>query len=291
MKIAIFGNNYQHKFRNQLPDFFKLINDSGIETVVESTFLNYLKKNEPFFNDWEALEPDNLITGQTVVDYIFTLGGDGTLLHTAQLLREVDTPLLGINTGHLGFLTTATLGDAPLLVRQVLDGTLMIEERTMLQVTRAGETVSPQHALNEVAILRHDTSSMIEMKTLVNGIPLTTYKGDGLVVSTPSGSTAYNMSAGGPILAPTTASIALTPVSPHTLNMRPLVIPDNAVISITVSSRAKNFQVSVDGKSILCPNKSTLEIKKSKHHLKLAQLAGTSFADKLRNKLLWGRSS
>ena len=165
-----------------------------------------------------------------------------------------------------------------------------MESRTTLQVTAdiPGAPAGKLCALNEVAILRHDSSSMISMRTSVNGVELTTYKGDGLVVCTPTGSTAYNMSVGGPILDPTSSCLVLSPISPHSLSMRPIVIRDDTVVTVTTITRARFFQTSVDGNAVLCPSGTTVTIAKSPTAIRMIQRRGRNFAETLRNKLNWG---
>lgn len=292
MKIAVFGNKYQKRHLKELPIFLGELCKAGLEVLVEEEFRAYLAERGALGGDCGSVTAADVAGGVCPADLVLTLGGDGTLLHVLHQLRGLTTPVLGVNTGHLGYLTSASTSDAASIARQLLEGRLCVEHRTMLEVERVGgPDIGSPRALNEIAILRHDSSSMIEMAALVNDVPLTTYKGDGLVVSTPSGSTAYNMSAGGPILEPTTACIVLTPLSPHTLNMRPLVVRDDAVITLTVRSRASRFQVSVDGNSVLCPSGTTVRISKSPHVLRLANLGKVSFAEKLRTKLLWGREN
>lgn len=280
MKIAVFGNEYQGSHVQEVKDLLQGLRQRGLHVMVEQAFAAYLHTHEDY--TFDHLRPGDL-------DAAMSLGGDGTLLRTAQLLHGIDVPVMGINTGHLGYLTTAGLDEAPAVIDQWLAGRCHEERRTMLCVTRNdGVAIASNHALNEVALLRQDTSSMIAMETLINGIPLTTYKGDGLVVSTPSGSTAYNLSAGGPIMDPTTACLVLTTVSSHTLNMRPLVVRDDAVITITTRSRASHFQVSIDGNAVLCPSGATVTIAKSPHTLRLVQSPEHHFAATLRHKLQWG---
>lgn len=289
MKIAIFGNNYQDRYRKQLPVFFNLLRRKGIKVHIEDCFKKYLMRFLDEVRDFDTFAAASLADGTLAVDYVLTLGGDGTLLHVSQLLGGAEVPVLGINTGHLGYLTSGSLDDSEAIVRQIADGSLSVERRTLLLAERLDDGLTQQaRALNEVAILRRDTSSMIEMETRLNGDTLTTYKGDGLVVSTPSGSTAYNMSAGGPILAPTTACFVLTPVSPHSLTMRPLVVSDDSVLDITVRSRARDYQVSVDGNAVLCQSGTTVRIRKADNALLLAQPRDHNFAHTLRQKLLWG---
>lgn len=286
MKIIVYGNEYQGK---HLADVGRLLHDlrnDGHTVEVEERFAAYLAAG------LEAQQAGLIapVTATGHYDLALSLGGDGTLLRTARLVHGSTTPVMGLNTGHLGYLTAASLDGAMSMVRAFERGECLVQLRTMLSVTREGETgvTHSATALNEVAILRQDTSSMIEMETSVNGVPLTVYKGDGLVVCTPSGSTAYNMSAGGPIVDPTTACLALTPVSPHSLTMRPLVVRDDAVISITTRSRAPQYQVSVDGDAFVCPTCSTVTINKSPHPLRLVLSRDHNFALTLRHKLLWG---
>ena len=292
MKIAVFGNKYQKRHLKELPIFLGELRKAGLEILIEEDFYSYLSERGALGGDYGSVTAMEVAGGGSPVDLVLTLGGDGTLLHVSQQLHGSLAPVLGVNTGHLGYLTSASTADAAAIARQLLEGRLSVEHRTMLEVERVGgPAIGSPRALNEIAILRHATSSMIEIAAQVNDVPLTTYKGDGLVVSTPSGSTAYNMSAGGPILEPTTACIVLTPLSPHTLNMRSLVVRDDAVITLTVRSRASRFQVSVDGNSVVCPSGTTVKISKSPQVLRLANLGLVSFADKLRTKLLWGREN
>ena len=217
-----------------------------------------------------------------------SLGGDGTFLTTAMWVSRQGMPILGINMGHLGYLTTGHLDKNSNIIEEVLAGNYRIEERTMLQVE--SDTVDIPHpwALNEVAILRHDTSSMLDMETRLRSHTLTTYRGDGLIVSTPTGSTAYNMSVGGPILEPTTSCLVLSPISPHSLTMRPLVVRDDSEIVVRTHSRATHYEVSIDGEVTLCPTGSQLTIRRADHCARVVQLAGNNFASTLRQKLLWG---
>ena len=158
----------------------------------------------------------------------------------------------------------------------------------MLQVTCDAVEIPHPWALNEVAILRHDTSSMLDMLTHLCGSELTTYRGDGLIVSTPTGSTAYNMSVGGPIMEPTTACLVLSPISPHSLTMRPLVVRDDSQISVRTHTRATHYEVSIDGEVTLCPTGSVLTIERAPYCARVVQLQGKDFANTLRQKLLWG---
>lgn len=197
---------------------------------------------------------------------------------------------MGINAGHLGYLTTAHVHQTHVVVDSLLSGDYRIEKRSMLQVASEGHSGFPC-ALNEVALLRQDTSSMIEVDVLIDGIPLTTYKGDGLLVCTPTGSTAYNLSVGGPVLEPLSRCVVLSPISPHALTMRPVVIRDDATLTITTRSRTSLYQVSIDGDSVGLPSGTALTITRAPFEAQVVLLNDYNFASTLRSKLMWGKDN
>jgi NAD+ kinase len=221
-------------------------------------------------------------------DVALSLGGDGTFLTTVMWVVEQDIPIMGINMGHLGYLAAYSLDEAEQAVDDLLAGNYTIERRSMLRARCEGVEIEHPLALNDIAILRQDTSSMIEMETTLQGKPLTTYKGDGLVVCTPTGSTAYNLSAGGPILEPTTRCLVLSPLSPHSLTMRPLVVPDESVITIVTHTRADTYRLSVDGEGITCPAGTRVTIERAPLTVQVIQRTDNNFARTLRHKLHWG---
>lgn len=283
-KIALFGNPYQRGRVDDVSRFVGSLLSRGLEVEVHSEFHRYLCAQNPSFNDLPLLDIEHLEN----IDLALSIGGDGTLLRAAQRLRAAQVPVMGINTGHLGYLTTADITEADDALNEALTGKCRIEERTMLEASCSGVDGKLPLALNEVAILRHHISSMISMETTVNGVALTTYMGDGLVVCTPTGSTAYNLSAGGPILSPTTRCLVLSPVSPHSLTARPIVVPDDAEIVVRTSSRAKKVQLSIDGSSLLADTGATVRVKVADQRLKLMLRPNHNFAETLRKKLLWG---
>ena len=283
MKIALFGNSYQEKYKAQLGDFVFFLKQAG-ELIIEENFSKYLSKigietsGVPTF--------DNSFEGASLA---VSIGGDGTLLSKAALMARTSTPVVGVNTGHLGYLAACRLNEAELMIENIKAGKCRHEDRTMLQLMSIdGKPCDNIIALNEIAILRQDTTSMISIPTTINGTMLTTYKGDGLVISTPTGSTAYNMSAGGPIIMPLTSCLALTPISPHSLTMRPIVVADDSEIVVTINTRAKWIQVSVDGMAMTLPSGSTVKIAQAPYKLSVIQKQDHNFANTLREKLLWG---
>ena len=281
-QIVIFGNRYQQDDASTVLSLLADLRHRGLEVAVEREYLQYLGGAAEV--DVKAFSTDMV----PAADMALSLGGDGTFLTTVMWVARQGMPILGINVGHLGYLTAGRLADGSGLIDAVLSGNYRIEERTMLQVSSDAVEIEHPWALNEVAVLRHDTSSMLDMETRLRSHKLTTYRGDGLIVSTPTGSTAYNLSVGGPILEPTTSCLVLSPISPHSLTMRPLVVRDDSEITIRTHSRASHYEVSIDGEVTLCPTGSTLTIARAPYCARVVQLQGNNFARTLRQKLLWG---
>ena len=284
MKIALFGNPYQEKYKASLNDFVSYLQETS-DLMIEKDFRDYLESMGIDTDKARVLETGSFSGAELAV----SIGGDGTLLSKAALLARQGIPVVGINTGHLGYLAACRLNEAHEMIESIKHGDCRHEERTMLQlVSINGEPCDNIIALNEIAILRQDTTSMISMPTTINGTMLTTYMGDGLVISTPTGSTAYNMSVGGPIMMPLTSCLALSPISPHSLTMRPIVVSDNSEIVVTINTRAQWIQVSVDGMAMTLPSGSTVKIAQAPYKLSVIQKKEHNFANTLREKLLWG---
>ena len=281
-RLVIFGNTYQQGDVGRVLTLLEYLRQRGLEVAVEREYLRYLSQEHeiglPAFA--AAHVPD--------ADMALSLGGDGTFLTTAMWVSPKGMPILGVNVGHLGYLTAGSLDEHAHVIDDVLAGNYRIEERTMLQVACDAVEISHPWALNEVAILRHETSSMLDMETRLRSHELTTYRGDGLIISTPTGSTAYNMSVGGPILEPTTSCLVLSPISPHSLTMRPLVVRDDSEIVVRTHTRATHYEVSLDGEVSLCPTGSTLTISRAPYCARVVQTLDNNFASTLRQKLLWG---
>lgn len=282
-QLVIFGNTYQKGDIKRVLGLLDHLRLQGLEVAVERDYLEYLKTSG------EAVDlPSFEAQSVPMADMALSLGGDGTFLTTVMWVSRLGMPILGVNLGHLGYLTAGGLDEHGNMIDDVLAGNYHIEERTMLQVACDAVEIAHPWALNEIAILRHDTSSMLDMETRLRGHELTTYRGDGLIVSTPTGSTAYNMSVGGPILEPTTSCLVLSPISPHSLTMRPLVVSDDSEIVVRTHSRADHYEVSIDGEVTLCPTGSSLTIARAPYCARVVQRRGNNFASTLRQKLLWG---
>ena len=281
-QIVIFGNTYQSGDIKRVANLLRHLRERGVSISVEREYLQYLTAGQKLdLPSFDATEVPS-------ADMALSLGGDGTFLTTVMWVSRLGLPILGINLGHLGYLTAGRLDGDNRLIDSVLAGDYRIEERTMLQVSCDQVAIPHPWALNEVAILRHDTSSMLDMETRLCDQTLTTYRGDGLIVSTPTGSTAYNMSVGGPILEPTTSCLVLSPISPHSLTMRPLVVDDSSEIAVCTHSRTSHYEVSIDGEVTLCPSGSVLTVMKAPYCARVVQAKDNNFASTLRQKLLWG---
>jgi len=231
------------------------------------------------------VEPEN-IEG---VDYVISMGGDGTFLEAANKVGDREIPILGVNMGRLGFLADVLPSEIETTLDHVLRGDHIIEDHTVIKLETNGETVECNpFALNDIAVLKRDSASMISIRAYVNGDFLVNYQADGLIIATPTGSTAYSLSNGGPIIVPQSGSLCITPVAPHSLNIRPLVINDTSVIELEVCSRSHNFLVAVDGRSMKMAEETRLTIRKAPYTIKLIKLKSQRYFSTLHEKLMWG---
>lgn len=249
---------------------------------------SFRKLNSDHF-DLTGLEsyPDDLNKGDA--DVVISIGGDGTLLETVTHIGSEGIPILGVNTGRLGFLATTANEDIESALEKLFSGDYSVESRTLISLESPSSLFEGRNfALNEFAILRKDTSSMITVKCYLDGDYLNTYWADGLMVSTPTGSTGYSLSCGGPILMPSARNFVLTPVSPHNLNIRPLVIPDDGELRFELDSRETNLLISLDSRSATISHNTEIRVKKAEFTASLISLGGSSFIETLRNKLGWG---
>jgi NAD+ kinase len=222
-------------------------------------------------------------------DMVISIGGDGTFLKSAARVGRKNIPILGINTGRLGFLADISPEEMEEIVNEIYREHYRVEERSVLRLQcDDAHSVPTPYALNEIAVMKRDSSSMITIHTAINGAYLATYQADGLIVATPTGSTAYALSVGGPIIVPHSKTISITPIAPHTLNVRPIVICDDWEITLEVESRSHNFLVAVDGSSSTCRETTRLSIRRADYTIKVVKRFDHTFFDVLRNKLMWG---
>jgi NAD+ kinase len=222
-------------------------------------------------------------------DIVISMGGDGTFLKAASRVREKMIPIVGVNMGRLGFLADVSPSDIEKCVDALYEEDFSIENRALIQVTTDGESLEGYNcALNDVAILKRDTASMISIRASVNGEYLTTYQADGLVISSPTGSTAYSLSNGGPIIVPGTKVFSMTAVAPHSMNVRPIVLSDSSEISLTVESRSHNFLIAIDGRSEKCKEGTKITLRRAPYDVKVVKRSDQRYFTTLREKMMWG---
>lgn len=289
MKIAIFGQFYHKNSETYIRHIVDTLRSKEVTIVVEENFLALLKAEASTREAVKGLDTFNELDAS--YDLFFSIGGDGTILRSVTFVCDLNIPIVGINTGRLGFLATIQKENIIESVNQILDGNYSLSERSLLTIETEPDNAGIKglnFALNEVAVNRKNTTSMIKVETRINDKYLTSYWSDGLIVATPTGSTGYSLSCGGPVIDPSTNSIVITPIAPHNLNARPLVIPDNVTISLKVSGRETSFLVSLDSRIATLDIDTTLQIKKADFTIKLVQLEEASFIKTLREKLLWG---
>jgi NAD+ kinase len=287
MTIAIFGSPYPEHFKKYIQHLIKRLESEHIKIIIEEEFNMFLQSSIRFtskietFNSYEALSNS--------ADLLFSIGGDGTLLKAVTLVRDSNIPIMGINTGRLGFISSISAGQIDDAVNDILKNNYFVNERTLLELNTEKKLFKAKNfALNEVAISKKDTSSMIRIDAYVDNEFLNTYWADGLVVSTPTGSTGYSLSCGGPIIMPGTNNIIITPNAPHNLNVRPIVINDTSTIKLKVEDRDQLALVSLDSRSRAFDSNTELIIKKSDFKIRLIQPQNNSFTATIRNKLMWG---
>ena len=283
MMFIIFGKNYSEKSFGLAKSLFEILNEKAIPFIVEEEFyLSLLRQNIVSEADIKCAP------AEFTADIAISIGGDGTFLKTADKIRDKNIPILGMNTGRLGFLTNVPKEEFAEAIDALLNKHYVTEERAVLQFYSSDNVKNINFALNEIAVLKQDGSSMISLHTTVNGEYLACYQADGLIVATPTGSTAYSMSVGGPLVVPQAKNLILSPIAPHSLNMRPLVIPDDWTVELQVESRHNSFLVSLDGRSKVFHQSPKLYIKKADFTIKKLKLPTQTFFETLRNKLMWG---
>ena len=287
MTIAIFGNPYPEHFTKYIQHLVKKLENEHIKIIVEEEFNTFLKNNIRFTTKIETFNCHESLNENT--DFLFSIGGDGTLLKAVTFVRDSNIPIMGVNTGRLGFISSISAGQIDDAINDILKNNYKLSERALLELHTKNHLFKEKNfALNEVAISKKDTSSMIKIDSYVDDIFLNTYWADGLVVSTPTGSTGYSLSCGGPIIMPGTNNIIITPNAPHNLNVRPIVINDRSTIKLKVEDRDQLALVSLDSRSRAFDSDTELIIKKADFKIRLIQPQNNSFASTIRNKLMWG---
>lgn len=286
MLVAIHGKSFQKEARKHIQDLFLCLKKHDMEVCISETFYKVLKKTSI------KHIPENIYTHKQDLQHcqlFFSLGGDGTLLETVTHIGALEIPIVGINMGRLGFLAIHSPEQIPPLIKRIAEGFYTIEERTLLHLESNKDIFDGLNfALNDFTITKRDTASMITVHAFIDGEYLNSYWADGLIVATPTGSTAYSLSCGGPLILPNSNNFVITPVSPHNLTVRPIVISDESVISFEIEGRSKNFLISLDSRSRVIDASFQLAVSKEKFKAKLLKASDINFLDTLRNKLSWG---
>ncbi len=285
LKFAIFGNEYQAKKSTSIEKILDYLAQKGAEIYVENAYYEFLTRSQHIDVKAAGVFEDYNFD----VDYVISMGGDGTFLKAASRVGAKGTPIIGVNMGRLGFLADVLPGEVEAALDSLYAGECQIEEHVVIQVEAEGGVLAGNpFALNDIAVLKRDDASMISIRTQVDGEFLVTYQADGLIVTTSTGSTAYNLSNGGPIIIPQSSSLCLTPVAPHSLNIRPVVINDTAEITLDVESRSHNYLVAIDGRSERMTEGTRLVIRKAAHTIKIVKQRNQRYFSTLREKLMWG---
>ena len=289
MKIAVFGQYYQNNTHSIVEKVVAFLEQNNIEICFYKKFYDKLLENKviaskyPTFDSHECLK-DNF-------DYLISIGGDGTILRAATFVRNYNLPIIGINAGRLGFLATIQEENIQKQLTRVVANNFSISKRTLVSLHAHPENVDLEDlnfALNEITVSRKDTTSMITIETYINNEYLNSYWADGLIISTPTGSTGYSLSCGGPVIMPTSNCFVITPIAPHNLTARPLIIPDDSELTLKIKGREEQYLVSLDSRITSVSNETTLTIKKSDFHISIIEFPEEGFLRTIRKKLLWG---
>ena len=291
MKIAIYGQYYKPEDKIYVEELFNTLTKHGIAFVLEKNYYSGLKKHlevSPVKTFSSYKELDNSF------DFMFTIGGDGTILRAVTFIRDSNIPIVGINTGRLGFLATVQKEQISVAIELLLKQQFIVKERSLLSVTttpKIKSLASINFALNEVSVSRKNTASMITIETYLDNEYLNSYWADGLIIATPTGSTGYSLSCGGPIITPQAKSFVITPIAPHNLNARPLVIHDGTKVKFKVSGREDKFLLSLDSRITTINRNTEVYVEKSNFNLKMVEIKQQTFIKTLREKLLWGQDT
>jgi NAD+ kinase len=289
MKVAIYGKYYLNSTEPIINDIFVFLSNNNVEMIIESEFLKILHEKKIVQKQYNTFSSHTELDNS--FDMLISIGGDGTILRSAALVGDSGVPILGINAGRLGFLATVQKENIDEFMQFIIDKKYTISKRTLLSLstTPINESIEEiNFAMNEVSVSRKDTTSMITIETYLNNEFLNSYWADGLIIATPTGSTGYSMSCGGPILTPDVRSFVITPIAPHNLNARPLVIPDETEIILKVTGREENYLVSLDSRTTSVKNETILIIKKNPFQINMVEIPNETFLKTLRSKLFWG---
>ena len=287
MKIAVYARSTKDNHSAYIEQIFTILKNEKVELIIHEPYYNYLKQNYNFTIPISTFSTSEELISQA--DYLICLGGDGTMLETVALVKNSGIPVLGVNTGRLGFLASVNKDDLAKALQQLLKEKFTLDKRELIEITGCSQCFGDvNYALNEFTIHKKDSSAMINIDTYIDDVFLNSYFADGLIVATPTGSTAYSLSCGGPIMMPDSDNFIITPIAPHNLTVRPIVVSNNKKISFKVSGRSDSFNIALDSRSAQIQSNSEIIIKKADFRINLINLEGQHFFTTLRNKMMWG---
>lgn len=283
MKFALFTKLDSNENNDHIFSVFKSLDKHQLDYDVDSQSFDLISKLDNYNGDFNFNKVEKL---SNEYDFVISIGGDGTILRSANEIGELSIPIIGLNKGRLGFLANSPIEMIDSIIEKITNSNYRISKRTIIQVEFEGKT---KNALNEISISRKNTTSLITIDTKLNDQYLNTYWADGLIISTPTGSTGYSLSCGGPIIMPDSKNLVLTPIAPHNLNARPLVISDNKQIEISINGRENEYFVSADSQIFSVNIDSKINISKAPYFLKMVEFEEDSYINTLREKLMWGK--
>ncbi|WP_313806558.1 NAD kinase [Flavobacterium sp.] len=289
MKLAIYGQYYPEKTADILHKVFSVLKKYNAQAVFEANFYQILKENNVLEDTFEIFS--NHTELNNTFDFFISIGGDGTMLRAATFVKSKNIPIVGINAGRLGFLANVQQDAIESLLPNLFENNYKLSQRSLLSLEcypDPCDIFDLNFALNEITVSRKNTTSMITIETWLNGEYLTSFWADGLIISTPTGSTGYNLSCGGPVITPESNCLVITPMAPHNLNVRPLIISDETEIKLKVSGREPQFLLSLDSGTKTIDNENEVHIKKAPFTINMVEFPNETFLKTLRNKLLWG---
>lgn len=287
MKIAIYGRPTKDNLSEHIQVLFNKLNECKIEALIYEPFYRYISQGLTFPGSFKTFNSHSEL--KAGVHFMLSLGGDGTFLETLMYVRDSGIPILGINTGRLGFLANVAKTEINSAVDALVGNRYTIEPRALLSLTTENNLFGDlNYALNELTIMKKDSLAMVTVNAYIDGEYLNSYFADGLIVATPTGSTAYSLSCGGPLVMPGSENFLITPIAPHNLNVRPLIISDNKIITLKISGRSNQYLVTMDSRSEVIDSSVELTLKKAGFYANLVKLENQSFFNTMRNKLLWG---
>ena len=287
MRIALYGRGFGLDYDGLMKDVLRVFHDAGAETIVYSGLLKDVKRCSEDDIDYHVFNSYEQLKGNA--DILFSFGGDGTMLDSLEYVRDAAIPVFGINTGRLGFLAGVSPNETIDAIKKILNGEYEVEKRSLLELVGEEERFNGiNFALNELSVMRKDGSSLIVIQVFVDDKLLNTYWADGLILATPTGSTAYSLSVGGPIVAPNNDSFLITPISAHNLSVRPVVISDKSVVKIKVDGRCDAYDLNLDSRTKLVDKSLELKVKKADFSFNMVKMPDKDFFEAIRKKLLWG---